>query len=368
MSPERVLGLECSYASDVWSLGVCLFHLALGSCPYLDSEIRSINSLKNAIIGGALRERLDQLSDDSLQALIAACLHPMPQKRPSLASILGDYPFMQRGQTRSQERMKSWLHGDTSFFAEDAAVAAQEELQRYTQLAQRTVTAGAGLHVFSTAHIENRMPHVPVATALRLNPSGVLLIGNGESGATEAPTAPKFVAWAKYGPSCNLEPLLSGSSADVWCLMVNADKQRGCFHLCLQSGERVDVLAPSEEQAMLWVKGVSVVLEAAEMQKSSSKIGLQAHATRTKARADSDAEKPTAPPQPSLPTIPQSRLPGSKSAVDGLLDVAAMRWERIQVCSRRRVFFADPGARDPVAGVHEANLVHRQKLARYAAV
>jgi len=124
MSPERLLGLECSYASDVWSLGVCLLHLALGRCPYVESETRSINALKNAIIGGALRERLQiqdkEIPDESLQMLLAACLHPMPQKRPSLASILADSPFMLRGQSHSQARMKSWLNEDTSFFAEDA--------------------------------------------------------------------------------------------------------------------------------------------------------------------------------------------------------------------------------------------------------
>jgi serine/threonine protein kinase len=333
MSPERVLGLECSYSSDVWSLGVCLLHLALGRCPYLESETRSINALKNAVIGGALRERLwkqeKELLDENFQAFIDACLHPMPQKRPSLSSLLADFPFVQKGQMQSQERLKSWLIGDTSFFAEDAAVAAHEELQRYMQLAQRTVTSGALMHVFSNAHIENRMPHVPVSTPLRLNPTGVVSMSSVEPGASEAP---KFVAWAKYGPSCNLEPLLSGSSASVWALMVNADKQRGCFHLCLQSGERVDVLASSEEQAVLWVKGVSIVLEAAEMQKTSIKnTNKQIFSSRVKQNEESLMNKPMTPPQPSLPTISQARTSGNKMGADGLLDVAAMKWQRIQV-------------------------------------
>lgn len=335
MSPERLLGLECSYASDVWSLGVCLLYLALGRCPYVESETRSINALKNAIIGGALRERLQiqdkEIPDESLQTLLTACLHPMPQKRPSLASILADFPFMLRGQSHSQARMKSWLNGDTSFFAEDAAVAALEELQRYTQLAQRTVTSGALMHVFSNAHIENCMPHVPIATSLRLNPSAVLSLGFDAS-ASEMPSAPKYVAWAKYGPSCNLEPLLTGASSSVWALMVNADKQRGCFHLCLQSGERVDVLASSEEQAVLWVKGVSVVLENAEMQKSSIKSNKHITFTRAKKKEDYEADKPATPPHPSLPAICQARGAGNGPGSDGLLDVAVMKWKRLQVC------------------------------------
>ncbi len=345
MSPERLLGLECSYSSDVWSLGVCLLHLVLGRCPYLESETCSINALKNAVMGGALQERLweqdKELQDENLKALIAACLHPMPQKRPSLASLLGDFPFLQRGQFQAQERMKSWLIGDTSFFAEDAAVAAQEELQRYTLLAQRTVTSGALVHVFSNAHIENRMPHVPVTTPLRISPSGILSTGSGEAGASDGPSAPKYVAWARYGPSCNLEPLLSGASSNVWALVVNAEKQRGCFHLCLQSGERVDVLASSEEQAVLWVKGVSAVVEAAEMQKSSVKIvKAPFQSVRAKQIEDLLLDKPVTPPQPSLPTISQARSAGSSSGADGLLNVAEMKWKRIQVCKPFYISFS----------------------------
>jgi hypothetical protein len=102
--------------------------------------------------------------------------------------------------------MKSWLNRDTSFFAEDAAVAALEELQRYTQLAQRVVTSGALMHVFSYARIENCMPHFPIATSVRLNPSAVLSLGF-DANASEMPSSPKYVAWANYGLSCNLEPL-----------------------------------------------------------------------------------------------------------------------------------------------------------------
>ena len=201
MSPERLLGLECSYASDVWSLGVCLLHLALGRCPYLESETSSISALRNAVIGGALRERLQQLerelSDEHLLAFIDVCLHPIPQKRPSLASLLSEFTFTQKGQSMSQDRIRMWLVGDTSFFAEDAALAAQEEFHRYTMLAQRTVTSGANLPVFSNAHIENRMPHVPVATPLKLQPSGQLLMGGGGGAMTAARLHPNSLR----GPS-----------------------------------------------------------------------------------------------------------------------------------------------------------------------
>jgi hypothetical protein len=342
MSPERLLGLECSFSSDVWSFGVCLLHLALGRCPYLQTELCSIKALKNAVVYGALRERLHDLEKELLNenftALISACLHPMPQKRPSLASLLNDFPFIQTGQTRPQERMKSWLAGDTSFFSEDSAIAAMEAFQRYTKLALRTVTSGAVMHVFSLAHIENRMPHVPVATPLRLNPCAVLLIGGGDTASPEAPAIPRLVAWAKYGPSCNLEPLLSGTMSGVWALMVNADKQRGCFHLCLTSGERLDVLASSEEQAILWVKGVSLVLEAVEMQKSPIKIDQMHRVSATKKKnVEVQPQRPLTPPRPSLPTTaPTLSKDHEESGGEGLLDVALMRWRRLQVRSSPR--------------------------------
>jgi hypothetical protein len=57
--------------------------------------------------------------------------------------------------------MKSRLNGVMSPFAEDAAATALEELQRYTQLAQRTVNSGALMHVVSNANIEICMSHVP---------------------------------------------------------------------------------------------------------------------------------------------------------------------------------------------------------------
>jgi hypothetical protein len=94
----------------------------------------------------------------------------------------------------------------------------------------------------------------------------------------------------------------------------------------------VDVLASSEEQAVLWVKGVSVVLENAEMQKSSIKSNKHITFTRAKKKEDYEADKPATPPHPSLPAICQARGAGNGPGSDGLLDVAVMKWKRLQVC------------------------------------
>jgi hypothetical protein len=80
------------------------------------------------------------------------------------------------------------------------------------------------------------------------------------------------------------------------------------------------------------VKGVFIVLEAAEMQKTSIKNAhKQIFASRVKQNEDSLMNKPMTPPQPSLPTISPARTSGNKMGADGLLDVAAMKWQRIQV-------------------------------------
>jgi hypothetical protein len=119
----------------------------------------------------------------------------------------------------------------------------------------------------------------------------------------------------------------------------------------------VDALASSEEQAVLWVKGVAVVLEAAEMQKSSRKVGLQAITARPKAKDDDETDRSAASAQPSLPTISQSQGQVREGAGEGLLDVAAMRWERIQV-GLQLLRHCRAGAADPFAGIDEADFVY----------
>eukprot|EP00961_Rhodomonas_salina_P041928 563813-Rhodomonas_salina.1 len=45
MSPERLLGLDCGFPSDVWSLGILTLELTLGRLPYDMSEFAGPNAL-----------------------------------------------------------------------------------------------------------------------------------------------------------------------------------------------------------------------------------------------------------------------------------------------------------------------------------
>jgi serine/threonine protein kinase len=48
MAPEVILGMAHSESSDIWSLGVCLFEMALGLHPFLDS--RDLKATMGAIL------------------------------------------------------------------------------------------------------------------------------------------------------------------------------------------------------------------------------------------------------------------------------------------------------------------------------
>jgi serine/threonine protein kinase len=45
MSPERLLGLDCGFPSDVWSLGILTLELTLGRIPYDMCKFKGGNAL-----------------------------------------------------------------------------------------------------------------------------------------------------------------------------------------------------------------------------------------------------------------------------------------------------------------------------------
>ena len=92
MSPERISGEEYSYASDIWSLGLSLFTVAIGKYP-LQTEggywgllhtLRDEPSpkLPESDFSSVFRDFLDQ------------CLHKDPKERPSAEQLLR-HPFLE---------------------------------------------------------------------------------------------------------------------------------------------------------------------------------------------------------------------------------------------------------------------------------
>jgi serine/threonine protein kinase len=99
MSPERLLGLECSFPSDVWSLGMLTLELALGRCWYNMDKFNGTNSLfdfKRMVVAepSPTLKGMTGCSDE-LRNFVDKCLHKNVRARLTPAELL-EHPFIQR--------------------------------------------------------------------------------------------------------------------------------------------------------------------------------------------------------------------------------------------------------------------------------
>jgi serine/threonine protein kinase len=83
-SPEQAYGEHSTPASDVFSLGATLFHLAVGRAPYPETDDGPLQRLARVQAG---RLDLDGLPRD-LEPLILPCLSMDPGERPTLDDLL----------------------------------------------------------------------------------------------------------------------------------------------------------------------------------------------------------------------------------------------------------------------------------------
>eukprot|EP00191_Tetraselmis_sp_GSL018_P018321 CAMPEP_0177581000 /NCGR_PEP_ID=MMETSP0419_2-20121207/1895_1 /TAXON_ID=582737 /ORGANISM="Tetraselmis sp., Strain GSL018" /LENGTH=538 /DNA_ID=CAMNT_0019069975 /DNA_START=684 /DNA_END=2297 /DNA_ORIENTATION=- len=97
LSPEIVLNQPYTYASDLWSLGVALFTMLVGSPPFQGKQVsETLSKVKQGIY-----EVPSYLSTEA-RSLIAGLLQLKPQNRLSISEIL-QHPFLASGHTKEND-------------------------------------------------------------------------------------------------------------------------------------------------------------------------------------------------------------------------------------------------------------------------
>lgn len=92
LAPEQALGTVASAATDVWGIGATLFEAATGTAPFapLDAQ-EEADRAAGIFLQGVRRapptSRLGRRLPATLAALIAACLSPDPEHRPSVLEV-----------------------------------------------------------------------------------------------------------------------------------------------------------------------------------------------------------------------------------------------------------------------------------------
>ncbi|WP_053161096.1 serine/threonine-protein kinase [Streptomyces caatingaensis] len=103
MSPEQAHGRSSTRASDVFSLGATLFHLAVGRPPYAEGAEGQLQRLARVQAG-----RLDLAGlPDELAPLIRPCLAREPGRRPELADLL--VGFLEKADRTASWSAERWL-------------------------------------------------------------------------------------------------------------------------------------------------------------------------------------------------------------------------------------------------------------------
>lgn len=109
MSPERIKSLPYSTSCDIWSAGLTLAELAIGSYPFGDVKGK-IFELCQMIANGTYTVKWDlagsRTFSDELKNFVALCLAPVDE-RPSADELLA-HPFISFSAPISVEEMGRW--------------------------------------------------------------------------------------------------------------------------------------------------------------------------------------------------------------------------------------------------------------------
>jgi serine/threonine protein kinase len=109
MAPERLISRGHSFASDIWSVGVSLWEIAVGKNPFSNAGegfwglMAAINELPIPIVSD-----LNPAVDLDTARLVDACLQRSPEQRPSAEQLLS-LPIMQEVGPVATEILSQYL-------------------------------------------------------------------------------------------------------------------------------------------------------------------------------------------------------------------------------------------------------------------
>ncbi|XP_031563744.1 dual specificity mitogen-activated protein kinase kinase 5-like [Actinia tenebrosa] len=113
MAPERVLGDEYSIRSEVWSLGVSLFEMAIGRFPYLkDYPERVDNLLPIELLQCIVHEVPPRLPSRQFSAMfvdfVAQCMQKSPNYRLTPKAVV-EHAFIRANDDNNRDIISMWV-------------------------------------------------------------------------------------------------------------------------------------------------------------------------------------------------------------------------------------------------------------------
>ncbi|KIJ49467.1 hypothetical protein M422DRAFT_27832 [Sphaerobolus stellatus SS14] len=112
MAPERIKGESqnnlgtYTVSSDVWSLGLSMLELAMGTYPYPPETYQNVFAQLTAIVHGPPPEMPEKYSE-SAREFVSLCMHKDPEIRATYAQLL-EHPFLKEDCTREVD-MAGWV-------------------------------------------------------------------------------------------------------------------------------------------------------------------------------------------------------------------------------------------------------------------
>jgi len=111
MAPERLLGLESSPGSDIWSVGLFAINMATGEFPYNMSQFKSLQEFKYRVVHGPLPQLpQDHKFSSKLVDFIMSCIKKNPQYRHPIPSLLS-HPFIRLHENVGRREIRQYLMG-----------------------------------------------------------------------------------------------------------------------------------------------------------------------------------------------------------------------------------------------------------------